>query len=317
LWGKATAKHQKAVDDAGPRRTTAPAPSGVLHASGKHVVREGIDGDDAPDFAAPRRKLRRAALVALGGAGGLGVVLAIVALRKPATPPPGASAPSADTKATAALAAAPAENAGATALQAQVPLFGPTALSTTEPVAPGPVAAAPAEGAAPAPGAVAPGSFVAPAADDGQESKNDADDGKKTRSEKAEARVAAFAHGKVTHPIALRLRTDGEITALHGARSATGFTVSIPGRRALDNGSSLSSRDSRIASVHVSNGSKGSEVTFQFKDGVPAYAVHAKGNDLRILLGRADKAESDSKHGTTAKKLKAEGRAHRSAKKKG
>jgi hypothetical protein len=322
LFSKATAKRMKDVEDSGPRRTTAPAPSGVLHASGKHVVREGIDGDDAPDFAPPRRKLRRAALVALGGAGGLALVLTVVALRKPATPPPGATASSADATAAASLVAAPGDNSNPAGLHAQVPLFGPTPLSTTEPVSQSPAAAValapqPGPGAATAASPVAMGadSFVAPAADDGQEGKADGDESAKASSEKPRSKVGSFVHGKVSHPVALRLRTDGEITALHGARSPTGFTVSIPGRRALDNGPSLSSRDSRIASVRISNGSKGSDVTFQFKDGVPAYAVRAKGHDLRILLGRAEKAEDEPRHPATAKKQKSDKRAHRGAKK--
>ena len=62
----------------------------------------------------------------------------------------------------------------------------------------------------------------------------------------------------------------------------------------------------RIASVHVSNGSKGSELTFQFKDGVPPYVVRAKGHDLQIALGRFgdsdDSSKDDPKHGATAKK---------------
>jgi hypothetical protein len=318
LWSKAMSKRLKNAnaDDAEPRRTTAPAPSGVLHASGKHVVREGLDDDDTPDFTPPRRKLGRPALIALGAAGGLGVVLALVALRKPATPPPGATAPS-DAKTTAALVATPADNPGSGAIQAPVPLFGPTTLSTTEPVAPSPLAApqpAPAEVAAPAVVTADPGSFVAPAADDGQDSKTDGDENGKSRSEKSRTKAGSFVNGKVVHPVALRLRTDGEITALHGARSATGFTVSIPGRRALDSGSSLASRDPRIASVHVSNGSKGSEVTFRFKDFVPAYAVRARGQDLRILLGRADKADgATTTHPTTAKTHKSAKRTHRSA----
>jgi hypothetical protein len=62
----------------------------------------------------------------------------------------------------------------------------------------------------------------------------------------------------------------------------------------------------------VSHGSKGSDVTFQFKDGTPPYSVRAKGHDLQIALGRqgdsddakddAKSAKAESKHGATAKK---------------
>ena len=84
----------------------------------------------------------------------------------------------------------------------------------------------------------------------------------------------------------------------------------------MDNGSALAGKDSRIASVHVSNGAKGSELTFQFKDGVPPYLVRAKGHDLQISLGHstdADDSKDAPKHGTTAKKRSAETQ-HRSKK---
>jgi len=124
--------------------------------------------------------------------------------------------------------------------------------------------------------------------------------------------VASFGHGKIVHPTFLRIKTDGTITELHGARSATGFTVTVPGRHA-ESTAGLAARDPRIASVKVSHGAKGSDVTFQFKDGIPGYIVRAKGHDLQIALSRpgdSDDAKDDSSksskeestHGTTAKK---------------
>jgi hypothetical protein len=110
------------------------------------------------------------------------------------------------------------------------------------------------------------------------------------------------------------MKTDGEITAIHGARTPTGFTVTIPGRRSMESGATLAGRDSRIASVHVTNGSKGSELTFQFKDGVPPYLVRAKGHDLQISLGKTDDDPKDApKHAVTAKKRPQEAQ-HRSKK---
>ncbi len=85
----------------------------------------------------------------------------------------------------------------------------------------------------------------------------------------------------------------------------------------MDSGSTLASRDSRIASLKVSNGSKGSELTFQFKDGVPPYNVRAKGHDLQIALGRIEASDDgqkdETKHGPTAKKRSTETH-HRSKK---
>ena len=50
----------------------------------------------------------------------------------------------------------------------------------------------------------------------------------------------------------------------------------------------LAAKDPRIASARVSSGPKGAELTVQFKDGVPPFAVRAKGSDLQIAIGRAE-----------------------------
>ena len=106
---------------------------------------------------------------------------------------------------------------------------------------------------------------------------------------------------------------------MHGVRLPTGFTLTVPGRRALESGSSLASRDSRIAKVMVQNGSKGSEITFQFKDGAPAYVVRAKGHDLSIALGRPGADDDDDKgdspkRGATASKKQSDADAHHRSK---
>jgi hypothetical protein len=310
LFAKAMEK-TKGRTPAAPRRMTSPPPAGALHASGKRVVRDGDDADDEPREA-PKRKIGKKGMVALGGTAGLLTVVTAMALHKSATPPPGA----APADATAALnanatepAADPAGDKGA--VQANVPLFGATTLSTTEPVAAAPPGqgAAPSSGANPSFGVPGAGMASAPmeAVDDRKASSDD--DGDKTK-------VTPFGHGKVSHATHLRMKTDGEITAIHGAKTPTGFTVTIPGRRAMDNGSTLATKDSRIASVHVSNGTKGSELTFQFKDGVPPYLVRAKGHDLQISLGRPadnDDAKDAPKHGATANKHSTETH-HRSKK---
>jgi hypothetical protein len=230
-----------------------------------------------------------------------------MAVHKSSNPPPGASA--SGTESNIAAAPAPAESPEAPgAVQANVPLFGPTTLSTTEPVMP-----APAQFAT-MPGASSPslgGAQFPPveAVDDRKSSDDDGD----SKSHK----VTPFGHGKVSHATTLHMKTDGEITAIHGARTPTGFTVTLPGRRSMESGSALASHDTRIASVHVTNGSKGSELTFQFKDGVPSYLVRAKGHDLQIAIGRAsdsDDATKDApKRGATATKRPTETQ-HRSKK---
>jgi hypothetical protein len=295
----------KRRDAAAPRRTTSPPPTGALHASGKRVVRDGDDGDEA-SREPPKRKVGKKAMVALGGTAGLATVIAVMAVHKSSSPPPGATPPSTDSIAAAAPAPgeAPAEPQGA--VQANVPLFGPTTLSTTEQVA-----------AAPPQFSTVPGTVgqnfggMASAPIEAVDDRKGSDDDGDSKSHK----VTPFGHGKVAHPTTLHMKTDGDITAIHGARTPTGFTVTLPGRRAMESGSSLASHDTRIASVHVSNGSKGTELTFQFKDGVPPYLVRAKGHDLLVAIGRSDADDSKDtpKHGSTATKRAPETQ-HRSKK---
>jgi hypothetical protein len=287
-----------------PRRTTSPPPTGALHATGKRVVRDGDDAEYDARNDVPKRKISKRGMLALGGTAGLLTVVTAMALHKSSSAPPGAQASGSEPNANATTAVQVADSMAGSqgALQANVPLFGPTTLSTTEPVA----AAAPSLGAAP--GAPAPG-FGIPGA--GSSPMETVDDRKSNSDEagssgKSHADVAPFGHGKLSHATVLRMKTDGEITAIHGARTPTGFTVTIPGRRSMESGPSLAGRDTRIASVHVSNNSKGSELAFQFKDGVPPYLVRAKGHDLQISIGRAGETDDPSKdgpqHGSTAQK---------------
>jgi hypothetical protein len=334
----ARAKNEPVADAAEEprRRTTAPPPGGALHASGKKVVRgeQGEQDEEGADpFAPPPLlggKLRKRAMLAGGVAGVAVVLLATVALRKPQAAPPGDAAAEA-TSATAAVAAAvpgdvanaAATTPGAAALspelvQANVPLYGPTTLSTTEP-APPPVPSAP-TGAPDPLAAAATGGAQLPAAFDGpsaapapagepsfDEPDEPAREPRPRASQNATAKVAPFVHGKVTRPTLLKLRMDGAIEKMHGARTATGFTVTLPGRRSMAAAAGLASRDSRIASAKVSNGARGAELSVQFKDGAPPFAVRAKGRDLVIALGRdgAKDAKEGAKHPPMAKKGRA------------
>jgi hypothetical protein len=108
--------------------------------------------------------------------------------------------------------------------------------------------------------------------------------------------VTPFGNGGVTHGNVLKLKMDGVIEKINGAAEPTGFSVSLPGRRALEPAGPLASRDNRIASIKVSNEGTGSELDIAFKDGVPSYVVRAKGDVLEIVLaspGKLDGAEPD------------------------
>jgi hypothetical protein len=102
---------------------------------------------------------------------------------------------------------------------------------------------------------------------------------------------------------------DGPIGAIQGASQPTGFTVVIPSRKSMDAAGPLASRDPRIAQLKVANEPTGAELTVSLKDGVPNYAVRAKGDILELVLAKpsanGDKpAEAKAGHGGAKKKKK-------------
>lgn len=295
-----------------PRRTTAPAPGGALQALGRRVVRE--EGPASEASAAPSKKRSRA--IALGAAAGVASVLLVLAFRKPATPPPGAPETTDLAATTTIPVTEPASSATVLAnvspdtVVANVPLFGPTPLSTiAQPPPPPPAAELAAEPQAPIGPAAA---FAQAAAVDpmGMDDFEAPTERAKPRAEaqkpaeKKAAKVAAFKHGKVTNPKTLRLRMDDAITSLKGSRSSDGFTVTLADRRAKEKAGPLASKDDRILSSRVINSAKGAELTIRFRDDVPAFAVRADGQELVIELETAKKSKptATAKKGSVGKK---------------
>ena len=250
---------------AAPRRTTAPPPGGALTSDGRRLVRDdGVDDED--DATAPPRTNRRAA--AIGGALGLVAVLAIFGVTRLAGGHVHATSTSADAHPTAtALPAATTEAPGAAngTPTTNVPLFGATPLSTTEP-APG----------APAPSAHA---SAAPGANGDDDEPGDG---------KAGPILKEWGKGSVSpHPVVLKIKMDGAIERITGAAGAQGFTISVPGHRSTSTSTGdLAKKDKRLSSVNVVNTSHGAEVSVQFKDDVPAYIAKVKGDKLEIFIGK-------------------------------
>jgi len=118
---------------------------------------------------------------------------------------------------------------------------------------------------------------------------------------KGKIHVAPFGNGNVQHGNVLKLKMDGPIEKINGGAQPTGFSVSIPGRRSLEPAGPLASRDSRIASIKVTNEGSGSELDVAFKDGVPSYLVRAKGDTLEIVLAAPGKMGGDHEDKTTEK----------------
>ncbi|MDC3960122.1 PilZ domain-containing protein [Polyangium jinanense] len=289
----------EATEGQATRRTTAAPPTGALRAAGKKLVRDKEETETTE--AAPKaRSSRKAAL--MGSALGLAAVLVVVggirllgASRAAPVDPQGLEANAAGSA--AALPAPTAVNTAAgdpnTVPSVNVPLFGATPLSTTEPV--------PAMPTQPD-GTIAQTPPAAPEGDAAQAGA--ADDGEgEGDSEAAETQGDGkqFGKGNVRSPIVLKLKMDGEIETVNGAAGAMGFTVSLPGRRALSSATELARKDKRIASVNVVNNPAGAEISLQFKDGVPAYVAKAKGDRLVISLG-TDAKKTVAKAGDKKKK---------------
>jgi hypothetical protein len=276
-----------------PRRTTSPAPGGALKSEGRRLVRD--DGEDESNDEAPTPVMRGPRRAAVGAAVGLVLVLAIFGVSRAvgshgsttanaegaATSAPALPAPSgAPVAAPAALAAVGAPGTPT----ANIPLFGATPLSTTEPV--------PAE--APS-GAALAAAAPAPDAADAEGGDDDAAPGAAAGDAKSGAPLKEWGQGSVTHPVMLKLKMDGPIERINGAAGAMGFTISLPDRRSVSSTTDLARKDKRLASVNVVNTSHGAEVTIQFKDGVPPYLARVKGDRLEIALGSEHGAKKVAK----------------------
>lgn len=182
-----------------------------------------------------------------------------------------------------------------------------------KPAAPPPLASAPpvdsALAAAP-PAPTAPPAPIAPPNDPLATQAMGAQPGMVAMGKTKSGKPAPFTNGSVgAHGNVIRMKMDGQIESIQGASQPTGFTVVIPNRKSLDAAGPLASKDPRIAALKVANEDQGAELTVTFKDGVPPYAVRAKGDVLELVLAKAsangDKpAEAKASHGTKKKSKK-------------
>ena len=282
---KREARKEAQAKDKGPKRRTAPPPSGALRSEGKRLVRDAkvAKAEEAEQAAPPPANDRKRTV--FSGMLGLMAVLAIyfvsnhfadpdveadpaVAAAEGAsedgTAEAGAQAPAAG----AVAAAAPPGQAGEVAT-AEVPLFGATPLSTTEVV---PVPPAPGEMADPGDG------------EDEGESEGDAEP-----STDFGKLVEEWGVGDVIEPNVLRLKMDGRIEGIVGKETATGFTIIVPGHKSISSAAGFKRRDKRLDEVKVVNYPDRVEVTLLFRKDVPAFVARAKGKRLVIELGTKTK----------------------------
>ncbi len=298
----------------GPKRTTAPPPSGALRSDGKRLFREQIAEASPPRSleggTAPNRK--RAVFGAVLGIMSVVAIYAVadhlsgqdsdgasaVAAVDGQAPTPQLAAPAAAGQAgpvgigqgVTVLPGGTPPGAGAPVATANVPLFGATPLSTTEAVPPPPGEATLREagraGALPA----------------------------QPKAEEATKLRRDWGVGAVEDPNVIRLKMDGKISGVAGAEGATGFTVVIPGRKSISSAAGLARKDRRIDSVNVVNYPDRAEVTFHFKGEIPPFVVKARGKRLIVELGQAKKRKK--KKAKKRKKRKKSKKSKSRAKKK-
>jgi hypothetical protein len=282
------------------RRVTAPPPDGGIQTSGRRKQRsatedpveqsnpssdEEINGLEESDEETLKTRKKQRVLIA-AGASLLAVLLVVFGLRARSAAPPGAEASAAGAEANAnataasnALPAAPGVGS-ADVVSANVPLFGATPLTTTEPAPlPAPAASVATNAAADA----------APGGDD--EDKGEEGPGK-----------TEFGQGDVKKPRTVRIKMDAPITNLKGSTSDDAITLFLPGRRNIEPAAPLSKRDKRISSVKAVPKDGGVEVTVAFKDSVPPFLAKANGKMLEIDLGQPPKDDGDEEGGTASAK---------------
>jgi len=298
------------------RRTTAPAPTAQA-TPGPRLRPQSGERSEAEvatnaGFAAARgawTKLPKKKKV-MASAGIAMMLATIVALASHhGAPPPGADAalptpepavvgvggPAAAAPRPAAPAAEPPPNSLTEAngvVSADVPLFGATPMATMEPapLAPPPSSAAASEEAAEKAEAKA---SVSAAADDEAFPEEGGGKAGKGKSSKKPEDVAPWGRGKISDPVIHRLRLDSAGDALQGSLQPTGFTVVVPNRKVMEQGAGIAKRDPRIARVRTVNTPNGAQITFQFKDGVPAYRARLRRDFIEILVGASEPKKAE------------------------
>ncbi|MBM4377140.1 MAG: PilZ domain-containing protein [Deltaproteobacteria bacterium] len=299
----------------GPKRTTAPAPSGALRSDGRRLVRQTKDASSEESLSdvetlpasATKRKAMGASILGLLGVLGIYAFASQVSHKAPAAEPAvAAQALSSTTAASPSSDAASELVPGGAVATANVPLFGATPLSTTEPVpTPAPEgAAAVVDGAEVPP---VPPAGVEGATEDGEAAdaaKDEPTDGATASSSGATGAGLrkVWGVGEVHDPVSLKLTMDGEVSGFSGSEGDGGFTVVIPGRKSVSSASGLARKDKRIESLNVVNYPDRAEVTLQFKGDVPAFAVKASGSRVSIDIDAGKGKRSDDGEGTSSKK---------------
>jgi hypothetical protein len=309
--GKITALRAKNAASS-QKRTTAAPPHGPVSIEGKRLRQQQPSEPSSALGGAKKLSAKKKLAVGAGTAVVLVSVLA-VALKPASAPPPGASAnaagaveveasgsPSLGGEGLPATTKAPlgARSSGQGPVTANVPLFGPTPMATTEPAPLGPSggdveAAEMAEAKASLRPEVADEEFVdAPVADKARPKKVGPTENKEPKKEPLPSKrpedVAPWGRGKMRLPTIHRLRLDAPGAEIRGENEASGFTVLIPNRKVMEKAAGIAQRDSRIARVRATNTPGGAQIRMEFKGSVPGYRVRLRRDFVELLISAPD-----------------------------
>lgn len=321
----------KRAEPAPQRRTTAPAPHGNKSVEGHRLrPQSSASANNASEEAAPvatKPALRKKLMLGAGGVVLLATIAAAATHFAGSSAPPGAHA----SQSPAVVALPPSTGAPLSATptnlaptsngvaSANVPLFGPTPMATMEPAPlappPGSPEAVEAQEKAeaksnlsgtPISNAAADEAFSDESSDDDKADSKSSKDDKKS---KKETDTTPWGHGKLRSPTIYRIRLDEPGGKLQGALLPTGFTVLVPGHKVMESGGSIAKRDNRISSVRTSNRTEGAEVSFRFRDSIPAYRVRLRRDYMEILISEGESKESKDtkdKDGKSSKSSKSD-----------
>ena len=73
----------------------------------------------------------------------------------------------------------------------------------------------------------------------------------------------------------------------------------------MEQGAGLAKRDPRIARVRTVNTPNGAQITFQFKDGIPAYRARLRRDFIEFLIGAPEPKKSSAPASAPAPAAKA------------
>lgn len=153
---------------------------------------------------------------------------------------------------------------------ANVPLFGPTQMATTEaaPEAEEPVAAVPRRGGV----------------DEISLAKDESFSDKVVAEPTEQSSQRTFQVGRMNLPVIHRLRLDAPAELLQGEKTPNGFSVIIPGRKVMETGAGIASRDERITQVSAKNTPAGARITFRFGKEIPGYKARLRNDYIEFFI---------------------------------